>query len=188
MPSDSDCGRPASPQALETGRIVLEPLEPRHASELFGPLQEERLYRFIPQEPPATESALRDRYERLAVGRSPDGNEVWLNWAARERKTGSIIGTFQATVHANHSADIAYIVFGPSQRHGFAAEGARRMLDHLRDDLKVTVAGADIDTRNTASIALIERLGFVRVRTTLNADYFKGATSDEYRYERVLET
>lgn len=175
-------------QQLETDRLVLEPLIPRHADEMFAPLQDVRLYEFIPQDPPLSVAALRERYGRLARGRSPEGDETWLNWAARERQTNAIVGTFQATVYLNGTADIAYIVFVGAQRRGFAAEGYAAMIRHLERDLGVRIAGADIDTRNSASIALIERLGFSRIRTTLDADFFKGATSDEYRYERRLGT
>ena len=41
---------------------------------------------------------------------------------------------------------------------------------------------AEIDTRNIASIRLVESLGLSRVATTREADFFKGASSDEYKY------
>ncbi len=186
MRSEFGSERPNARRLLETHRLVLEPLEPRHAPELFQPLRDVSLYRFIPQDPPGSETALQERYERLATGRSPDGTEIWLNWAAREATTGAVVGTFQATARANHTADIAYIILGHAQRRGFASEGAAAVIAHLRDDHEIVSVVADIDTRNSASIALIERLGFTRVRTTRDADSFKGATSDEYRYERVL--
>jgi [ribosomal protein S5]-alanine N-acetyltransferase len=45
------------------------------------------------------------------------------------------------------------------------------------------VVVAKMDTRNFASIALVEALGFERVGTTIEADHFKGSVSDEHRYE-----
>ncbi len=164
----------------------LEPLAPHHADEMFAPLQDQGLCVYIPQEPPVSLEALRDRYQRLAIGHSPDGAERWLNWAARRRDMGDLIGTFQATVRGDRTADIAYIVFVHAQRRGFALEGCEEMIRHLAADLGIEIAGADIDTRNVASIALIELLGFTRIRTTPDADFFKGATSHEYRYERDL--
>ncbi len=187
MRSESGAETPDARRRLETQRLVLEPLEPRHAAEMLQPLRDEALYRFIPQDPPESETALRERYGRLAARRSPEGTEIWLNWAARETATGVVVGTFQATVRVNHTADIAYIIFGLARRRGFASEGCNAMIEHIRDDYEIVTIGADIDTRNTASIALIERLGFTRVSTTRDADSFKGATSDEYRYELALE-
>lgn len=187
MRSESGAGTADAQRRLETRRLVLEPLESRHAAEMFQPLRDEALYRFIPQDPPVSESALRERFERLATGQSPDGTEIWLNWAARETTTGVLAGTFQATIFADHTADIAYIIFGHAQRRGFATEGAIAIITQLHDDHGIVTVGADIDTQNTASIALVERLGFTRVRTTIDADSFKGATSDEHRYERALD-
>ncbi|MBA2712082.1 MAG: GNAT family N-acetyltransferase [Rubrobacteraceae bacterium] len=168
---------------LETPRLLLEPLRPDHASMLYEQLQDERLHRFIPQDPPASPQALEDRYGFLLSRRSPDGREAWLNWAVRVRISGDYAGTIEATVHENLEATIAYTVFVPYQRQGFAAEACGRLLGHLFDDYQGGVAAAEIDTRNVASIALVESLGFRRVAFQKDADYFKGSSSDEYRYE-----
>jgi ribosomal-protein-alanine N-acetyltransferase len=57
------------------------------------------------------------------------------------------------------------------------------LLEHLFQDYRVGIVAAEIDTRNAASIALVENLGFERVGFQKDADHFKGSTSDEYRYE-----
>jgi RimJ/RimL family protein N-acetyltransferase len=75
------------------------------------------------------------------------------------------------------------MVFAPYQRRGFAAEACECLLEHLFDDYGVGVVAAEIDTRNGASIALVESLGFEKVGFQQDADRFKGSTSDEYRYE-----
>jgi len=168
---------------LETPRLFLEPILPAHAARLNDQLQDERLYRFIPQDPPASLRALEDRYDFLSARRSPDRREAWLNWAMRERSSGDYAGTLEATVHDNRAATVAYTVFVPHQRRGFAAEACGRLLDHLFEDYRVGVVAAEIDTRNVASIALVESLGFERVGFHKDADHFKGSTSDEYRYE-----
>ena len=168
---------------LETGRLLLEPILPAHAPALYERMQEERLYRFIPQDPPNTPRALEDRYDFLSARRSPDGREAWLNWALREKGSGDYVGTLEATVEKDKLAFIAYMVFAPYQRRGFAAEACGRLLQHLFEDYGVGVVAAEIDTRNAASIALVESLGFERVGFQKDADRFKGSTSDEYRYE-----
>ena len=173
-----------APEArLETPRLLLEPILPAHAPVLHELMQQERLYRFIPQDPPVTPQALEDRYGFLSARRSPDGREAWLNWAVRERGSGDYAGTLEATVHDHRKATVAYMVFVPYQRRGFAAEACGRLLEHLFDDYRVGVVAAEIDTRNAASIALVESLGFERVGFQKDADHFKGSTSDEYRYE-----
>jgi len=173
-----------APEArLETPRLLLEPILPAHAPMLNESLQDEELYRFIPQDPPPSLEALTDRYDFLSARRSPDGHEAWLNWAVRDKRSGDYVGTLEATVEEDPLAFIAYMVFVPYQRRGFAAEACRRLLEHLVDDYRVGVVATEIDTRNTASIALVESLGFERVGFQKDADHFKGSTSDEYRYE-----
>jgi [ribosomal protein S5]-alanine N-acetyltransferase len=101
----------------------------------------------------------------------------------RERRKGRYVGTLQATVFPDATASLAYIVIPPFWRQGYAKEGCRRILSLLFEDFQVHRVSAEIDTRNTASIRLMESLGFQRVATRLNADCFKGSPSHEHRYE-----
>jgi [ribosomal protein S5]-alanine N-acetyltransferase len=168
---------------LETPRLLLEPLTPAHAPALYEQLQDERLYQFIPQNPPASPQALEERHVALSSRRSPDGREAWLNWVVRERRSGDYVGTLEATVQGDMLAFIAYMVFVQYQRRGFAAEACERLLWHLFEDYRMSIIAAEIDTRNVASVALVESLGFLRVAFLEDADQFKGSSSDEYRYE-----
>ena len=169
-----------------------EPLLPELAPLLFEGLADERLYRFIPTDAPETAEALEGRHHKLSSRRSPDGSEVWLNFAMRLRKEGRLlnatyVGTLEATVYPDRSAYLAYTVFVPFWRRGYARECCARLLRHLLEDYRVRVVVAEMDTRNAASISLAEALGFERVGTTLGADHFKGSVSDEHRYELHID-
>lgn len=167
---------------LHTSRLYLEPLKAAHAPLLFEPLQHADLYRFTPNAPPSLE-ALQRRYAFLEGASSPDGQERWLNWVLFEREGDAAVGTFEATVRQRGDADIAYLIFPGHWRQGLASEAGAAVLEHLRVQHGVRRFGADIDARNTASIALVQRLGFERVLFTPNADFFRGETSHEVRYE-----
>ncbi len=177
----------APSQILETRRLLLEPLIPAHASVLYEQLLEPRQYEFIPQDPPTSLQALETRYQALSSRLSPSGQEAWLNWVVRLRFEGTYIGTLEATVYANCTATIAYMIFPPFWRQGYALEGCGCLLNHLFKDYGVSVVSAEIDTRNIASISLVEALGFKCVSTQTNADFFKGAVSHEYKYEWMSE-
>lgn len=157
-----------------------------HARKLFPSLGDERLYTYIPQEPPTSVAALGERYERLSRRRSPDGREIWLNWALRPRTEAQHVGVVQATVRDDATALLAYMIFIPYQGMGYAREACLRVLNHLASAYRTRLAIADIDTRNQPSIGLAESLGFTRTATKRPADYFKGASSDEHRYELRL--
>jgi RimJ/RimL family protein N-acetyltransferase len=168
---------------LETPRLLLEPLVVGHATVLFEALQTHDLYTYIPQDPPSSLEALNRRYATLSSRRSPDGCERWLNWALRQRATGVYVGTAQATVRADQTALLAYMIFPAFWGEGYAREGCACVLAHLFEDYHVSRVAAEIDSRNAASIHLVEALGFTHVATTSGADFFKGSISNEYRYE-----
>lgn len=166
----------------ETERLLLEPLRPDHAAELFELLSDERLYRHIPQDPPATLEALTERYRRLESRRSPDGEQLWLNWAVRVKSDRRCVGRIEVTVRPDASALLAYEIGPASWRQGIATEACRRVIRALFEDGGVTEVRAEVDTRNLPSIRLLERLGFERGAFRANADFFKGRASDEWSY------
>src|SRR5215471_16703770 len=116
-----------SQPALESERLVLEPLLPEHAARTFAQWQDERLYAFIPFEPPTDLRALEERYRTLTRG-SPEGTEEWLNWFARERASGEYVAMIQVTVRADSSAYLAYITFAAQWRRGYAYEACQAVI------------------------------------------------------------
>ena len=170
------------PHRLETDRLLLDLIRPACAFELFQLLQEPSLYAYIPQEPPKSVDSLCSRYKALASMVSPEGDEVWLNWVARSRERLIPVGVFEASVALTGAASIAYFVFLPYRQRGYAHESCERILQLLAENFGVTDVGAEVDTENRASIALLESLGFVRERFISEADRFKGRSSDEFKY------
>lgn len=170
---------------LATESLRLEPLLADHAERLFPEVRDPRLYPYIPQDPPASVERLADRFRRLEPRRSPDGGELWLNWAVRRRSDGAYVGMMEATVTEDRTAEIAYFVFTPYQRRGYARESCERVVRTLFEDYEASKVVATMDTRNAASVALVESLGFRRGSTVRAADSFKGSVSDEVRYERI---
>lgn len=169
-------------RAIQTTRLTLTPLVVADTADLHPSLQEPALYAFIPQEPPESIAWLEARYSRLEQRRSPDGSEIWLNWVVRRRDDLISVGTVEATIRADRMALLAYTIFTAHQRRGYASEACRAIVDHLGRTCGVVCVLADVDTRNLASIALLERLGFVKIATTIAADTFKGASSDDVRF------
>lgn len=167
---------------LRTRRLVLEPLKKRHAAKVIAQFLDPRIYEFFPFDPPASLERLEERFANLEPGISPDGKEVWLNWLMRLKTAEVFVGHLQATV-AGEQALIAYTVFPSHWRKGYAIEGCREMIRHVFEDYDVKQIAALMDTRNAASIALVESLGLKRVGMTPGADTIRGMTSDEFRYE-----
>ena len=149
----------------ETPRLRLEPLLEHHAIELFAGLCDPEIYVFQDDAPPASEAALAKRYRSLEARRSPDGSEAWLNWALFARDLNAYVGSVQATVRDEGEAEIAYSLFVPAWGRGFASEAVAAMLEVLRTDFAARRFVAHVDPRNRRSVALLERLDFVRAGT-----------------------
>jgi RimJ/RimL family protein N-acetyltransferase len=119
----------------QTERLDLEPLEPVHAAELGPALNEASLHRFIGGAPLGTRE-LAARYETLAARRSPDGDQLWGNWALRVRQTGVAIGTVQATLPSDGPAagpaEVAWVLAREAQGRGYAKEAARGLVARLQ--------------------------------------------------------
>ncbi len=166
---------------LISERLRIEPLRSAHAELVLSALPAPVIYTYLPEDPP-TAKALQKRYDFLESSRSPDGAELWLNWVAFLRDSMTPIGTFQATLPRGEEGSFAYIVFPAFWRQGYAREMAACVISHLFQAHDIPGLFAEIDTRNQASIGLVRSLGLERVATTHDADFFKGASSDESRY------
>ena len=172
---------------LLSRRLRLEPLRSAHASAVCASLQDPRIYLHIPEDPPSAQD-LQGRYNFLEHGRSPDGEERWLNWITFLRDTQTPIGTFQATLTPDERGTFAYIVFPAYWRQGYGREMTVSALDHLFSSYPIAALRAEMDTRNQGSIGLVESLGFVHEGTTMGADHFKGSSSDEFTYAMTRES
>ena len=174
---------PLAEKSIRTERLILTPLKVGHAPEMFEGLRDTDSYAFLPDVPPADLASLAARYARLERGRSPDGREIWLNWVIGFADVPALCGYVQFTVQpAARRALVAYFVFAPFRQQGIAREAVAAALAEVIAHFPLAHVDAEIDTRNTGSIALIERSGFVRQRLVRNADKFKGAVSDEVHY------
>lgn len=177
---------PVDPETkdLPTPRLRLEMLLPRHASALFDGLQSPRLYEFINDVPPTSVEALEERYTWLSRRISPDGTERWLNWAVLCTAEQRYLGYVQATVQPGAHASIAYVFFPESWGRGYAREALGRMIEYLVETYGISELRATVDVRNVRSIALLERLGFVRMAVRKDAERINGVLSDEAEYRR----
>ena len=171
---------------LLTSRLRIEPLRSEHAQMVLASLQDPSIYTYLPEDPPISD-ALQKRYDFLENAQSPDGKELWLNWIVFLQDSTIPIGTFQATLPEKEDGYFAYIVFPSFWRQGYAREMAICVLSYLFETYQRDTLFAEIDTRNIGSIRLVESLGLTHVSTTQGADFFKGASSDEFKYSITRE-
>ncbi|MDO0914740.1 GNAT family N-acetyltransferase [Streptomyces sp. DT2A-34] len=141
---------PAEP--LTTARLDLLPLRVEHAEEMAVVLSDPALHTYIGGTPHSP-GELRARYERLVAG-CPAPGVSWCNWVLRLRAESCLVGTVQATVTGDHSAEIAWVVGTPWQGQGFASEAARGLVAWLgRRSVRTVVAHIHPDHPASAAVA-----------------------------------
>ncbi len=175
----------AADSPLESARLRLEPIVADHAADLFDGLQDPALYPYLAADPPRDVAELAERYAFLAGRTSPDGSEGWLNWVLFERDGSAALGYVQATLRPGATASLGYVLFTHAQRRGFAREAVGRVLRELRER-GIATAYASVDTRNAASIAVLEALGFERFTTERSPDVLMGERGMDHRYRLAL--
>jgi RimJ/RimL family protein N-acetyltransferase len=151
-----------------TVRLDLEPLDRSHAAELAPLLDDALLHEFIGGAP-LSAAALAVRYARLAVRRSPTGDQLWGNWVMRVRASGAAVGTVQATLPAGGPAtgpaEVAWVVARAAQGQGYAKEAARNLVALLHQAGWIVIAHihpGHLASQRVASAAGLSPTGHVR--------------------------
>ena len=151
-------GPPLRRTTLEGTLVRLEPLEPRHAQLLAGPLADEEIWRLLVEDGSTP--------EKLAgfVARALDSEKTGgsLPFATVVRETDEAVGTtrFHAYEPAHRRVEIGYTVIARRwQRTGVNTEAKLLMLEHAFETLGVRRVELKTDALNARSRNAILRLG-----------------------------
>ncbi len=82
-----------------------------------------------------------------------------FDWMCIEKDTGDRIGVF-GLARGDGSAEVNYILAPEAQHKGYATEAIKGLIDYAQTKWSVGKVIAEVHRDNTASIALIKRLGF----------------------------
>jgi ribosomal-protein-serine acetyltransferase len=147
---------------LDTERLVLTPVEPTDASDLWLAVDTSRahLERWLPWVPFNTDPEASWRYcDASAV--DWDHTRA-LRFAIRERMTRRFLGVIglESLAHLHQSADLGYWLRVDGVRRGYMTEAARTILAWAFGPLNVHRIRVAAATGNEASLGVIRRLGF----------------------------
>lgn len=85
-------------------------------------------------------------------------------WTVLEKERGEVIGRAGFSYREGYDTpEIGYIIGVPWQRHGYAEEVCRAILEYGRRELGFERVQALVETENEPSLILCDRLGFVAV-------------------------
>lgn len=114
----------------------------------------------------------------------PDTPGEWFQFAVELKSTGKMIGdcALHAFAERRTEAEIGFSLASAYQGRGYAREALAGLLDYAFSTLKKSRIEALTDARNSKSIAVLERLGFVRDAAMREPVEFKGEICSEFLY------
>ena len=160
--------------------LSFELLQEQHAAKLFEPFQAEDIYRFIPERPPASLEDAQRQFKQFSAGPEEGSDEFWYNWVIRDANSGTHFGTLQATVFSDGLLWIGYKLASIYWNMGIATRSVEWLVVELKNRHPGLPIHASVDTRNHASIRVLEKVGFVQLRTE-DAE-IHGVASEDFIY------
>jgi RimJ/RimL family protein N-acetyltransferase len=143
---------------LATERVRIRPLEPDDAPALAAYRDDPAVARFQGWATPYTlDSALRLIRE---VGQLELGDAGWVQRGVELRETGALIGDVGLNRFATRRVEVGYTLARSAWGNGYATEAVGALVEHALGPLRMTHVFAGVDPANTASIAVLLRLGF----------------------------
>jgi ribosomal-protein-alanine N-acetyltransferase len=143
-----------------TERLLLRPLAPPDAADLFAVFSDPEVMRYW-SSAPWEDIGQAERYIASAAQDLASG--AMLRVGIVVAATGQLIG--QLALHhfdvQNRRCEIGYALGRAHWGKGYMAEAMRALLGHAFAELALNRIEADVDPRNPASMRALERLGFV---------------------------
>ncbi|TKK91657.1 GNAT family N-acetyltransferase [Herbidospora galbida] len=131
---------------------------------------------------------------------NPEAFQIWmgrfaeganLGFLIRLRETGEAVGmvNINSVIRGRYQgASIGYAAFAPAAGRGYMTEGLTLTLRHAFEELRLHRLEANIQPGNTASLALVRRLGFRYEGLSADYLYIDGAWRDHERWAITAPT
>lgn len=144
---------------LETKRCVVREFAMNDLDDLFGLYNKpgmtdyvEPLYAYE-EEAEYERAYIKHRYRYYGYG-------MWLVFDKESKELIGRAGLEDREYQDGMKLELGYMIAPEYQKKGYATEVCRAIIDYAREELEYTEISCLIDERNTASVRLVERLGF----------------------------
>ena len=141
---------------LTTERLVLRPVTPRDQAELLAHWTTPDVRRFLFDGGIMSADEVTEAIEDSARDFAAAGYGLWL---IQGKDQTDLIGTAGLRPLEHLGLEIFYSLAPGSWGRGYATEAARAVVEHALGHLGLPEVLAEVDEGNTASVAVIRRLG-----------------------------
>jgi ribosomal-protein-alanine N-acetyltransferase len=162
---------------LSTPRLRLRCLELDDAEIMFENLNTPEAVRFGGKAPPATVAATREKIEKvLATVRAGEG----ISWALTDIQTGAYLGGagLWRWDKPNFRAEVGYEISSRVWGRGLMTEAVRAIIAFGFQRMDLHSIEAKVHPENTASIRVLEKLGFQR-EALFRENHFNGVRFED---------
>jgi RimJ/RimL family protein N-acetyltransferase len=165
--------------ALTTERLVLRPVTAQDHAALLAHWAAPEVRRFLFDGAMLSSAEVTEAIEDSARDFAAAGYGLWL---IREKDGIDLVGSTGLRPLEDLGLEIFYSVAPASWGNGYATEAARAVVEHALGPLGLPEVLAEVDEGNTASIAVVGRLGMTPF------DVVPGALGPMTRYRRAART
>lgn len=146
---------------LRTERLVIRAIGPGDVPALFDIFSDPEVTRYWSSPPLPDLAAAHELADSIGEGLRTQSLFQWgVTLAGEDRVIGTC--TLASISRQHRRAEVGFAVGRWAWGRGVATEAAARVVRHGFEELGLHRVEADVDPRNTASLRILERLGFQR--------------------------
>jgi RimJ/RimL family protein N-acetyltransferase len=166
---------------IRTDRLLLRPWRPDELDAFHGLRGDPEVARYLYNAPlTRAESEARLALQRSVITETGQ----WMNLVVEVADTGEVAGDVGLCwlSAVDRAVEVGYTFMPAYHGRGYATEAAGAMVDLAFTDLGAHRVFGHLDARNTASAAVLERLGMRREAHFVENEWVKGEWTDDVVY------
>lgn len=168
---------------VETERLLLRAYEPGDLEAmlaLHGDAERTQYVPFGPRSRQEVQGGLDRKMTQLELREPPNGVSLAMVVRAGGEFAGELTLSYESREHS--TGEVGFMLPREQEGHGYATEGAREMLRIGFEELDFHRIIGRIDARNTASAAVLSRLGMRHEARLVDNEWIKGEWTTEDTY------
>lgn len=169
---------------LITERLILRKVEMSDAPEIFFQRSDENMIQYLDR---ASAKSIDEAITFIKLITDNESKNESVTWALTLKGDNKLIGTicFWRIVPEHFRAEIGYVLHTIYQGKGLMQEAMESVLQYGFSTMKLHSVEANVNPKNTASINLLERNGFIKEAYFKENYFYNGQFLDSAIYSLI---